>query len=60
MLWVFSLTLAGYAFGNVPWVKEHLDKIIWAAILLPGLLVLVGAWRSRRAARREAPNTAIG
>jgi membrane-associated protein len=46
--------LAGYAFGNIPWVKENLDKIIWAAILLPGLLVLIGAWRARRAAALEA------
>ena len=33
---------------NIPWVKTNLDKIIWAAILLPGLLVLLGAWRARR------------
>ena len=50
VLWVGSLTLAGYLFGNVPWVKENLDKIIWGAILLPGLLVLAGAWRARRRA----------
>ena len=36
MLWVGGVTLAGYLFGNIPWVKEHLDKIIWAAILMPG------------------------
>jgi membrane-associated protein len=47
-LWVGSVTLAGYLFGNIPWVKEHLDKIIWGAILIPGLLVIVGAWRARR------------
>ena len=48
VLWVGGITLAGYLFGNIPWVKEHLDKIIWAAILLPGLLVLFGAWKARR------------
>jgi membrane-associated protein len=48
-LWVVSLVGAGYLFGNLPWVKENLEKIIWAMILLPGLLALVGAWRSRRA-----------
>ena len=48
VLWVGGVTLAGYAFGNIPWVKTNLDKIIWAAILLPGLLVLLGAWRARR------------
>jgi membrane-associated protein len=50
VLWVGGVTLAGYLFGNIPWVKEHLDKIIWAAILLPGLLVLLGAWKARRQA----------
>ena len=48
VLWVGSLTLAGYLFGNIPWVKSNLDKIIWGAIFLPGLLVLVGAWRAKR------------
>jgi len=49
-LWVGGVTLAGYLFGNIPWVKVNLDKIIWGAIILPGLLVLVGAWRARRKA----------
>jgi membrane-associated protein len=51
VLWVGGVTLAGYLFGNIPWVKEHLDRIIWGAILLPGLLVLWGAWRARRKQR---------
>ena len=50
VLWVGGVTLAGYLFGNIPWVKEHLDKIIWAAIFIPGLIVIFGAWRARRAA----------
>jgi membrane-associated protein len=51
VLWIVGVTMAGFLFGNIPWVKEHLDKIIWGAILLPGLLVLFGAWKSRRAAK---------
>ena len=50
MLWVGSITTAGYLFGNLPWVKENLDKIIWGAILIPGLIVIFGAWRARRKA----------
>ena len=50
VLWVGGVTMAGYLFGNIPWVKEHLDKIIWAAILLPGVIVIFGAWKARRAA----------
>jgi membrane-associated protein len=51
LLWVASLTLAGYVFGNIPWVKENLDKIIWGAILIPGALVFLGAWRARQKQR---------
>jgi membrane-associated protein len=50
LLWVGGVTLAGYLFGNVPWVKHNLDKIIWAMILIPGVFVLLGAWRARRKA----------
>src|SRR5580765_2039798 len=46
-LWVGSITFAGYLFGNIPWVKENLDKLIWGAILIPGALVFLGAWRAR-------------
>lgn len=46
-LWISSLVYAGYLFGNIPWVKENLDKIIWGAILIPGVLVFIGAWRAR-------------
>ena len=54
LLWVGGVTMAGYLFGNLPWVKEHLDKIIWAAILVPGGLVLLGAWKAQRKQRLAA------
>jgi membrane-associated protein len=47
-LWVGSIITAGYFFGSVPWVKMNLDKIIWAMILIPGIVVLWGAWKGRR------------
>jgi membrane-associated protein len=46
-LWVVGIISVGYFFGNIPWVKLHLDKIIWAMILIPGLVILAGAWKSR-------------
>ncbi|MFG6466935.1 DedA family protein [Roseateles sp. BYS87W] len=46
-LWVCGITLIGYVFGNVPWVKAHLDKIIWAIILIPGLIVIGGSLKGR-------------
>jgi len=48
LLWVCGLTLAGYLFGNMPWVQTNLSKIIWALILVPGLIALFGAWRAGR------------
>jgi membrane-associated protein len=47
-LWVGGIITAGYFFGSMPWVKANLDKIIWAMILIPGVIVLAGAWQSRR------------
>jgi membrane-associated protein len=47
-LWVGGVTVAGYLFGNIPWVKGNLEKIIWALIFLPGLLAIFGAWKARR------------
>ena len=47
-LWVGGIVTAGYFFGNVPWVKQNLEKIIWAMIIIPGLLVMFGAWKARR------------
>jgi membrane-associated protein len=47
VLWVGSIVTVGYFFGNLPWVKQHLSHIIWAMILIPGLLVLIGYFRER-------------
>ncbi|MBQ0131334.1 MAG: DedA family protein [Comamonas sp.] len=54
LLWVLGIVTAGYFFGNLPWVKENLEKIIWALILVPGLLAIYGGWKSGR----QKPNHA--
>ena len=48
VLWVGGIVTVGYFFGNIPFVKTHLDKIIWAMILIPGLVIMFGAWKARR------------
>ena len=53
VLWVCGVTLAGYFFGNLPWVKAHLSHIIWAMIVIPGLVVLFGAWKAGR--QKQSP-----
>ena len=53
-IWVVGLTGAGYLFGNLPWVQTHLSKIIWAMVLVPGLIAMFGAWRASRAEAKSA------
>ena len=48
LIWVLGIATAGYFFGNLPWVRQHLEKIIWGLILVPGLIAIFGAWRAGR------------
>jgi len=51
LLWVFSVTLAGYFFGNIPAVKNNFTAVIMGIIvvsILPGVYEYI---RHRRAAR---------
>lgn len=43
VLWVASLSYAGYFFGNLAWVKENLSVIIVGIILVSLVPVAVGA-----------------
>ncbi|MGQ3117451.1 MAG: DedA family protein [Hydrogenophaga sp.] len=52
LIWVVGLTTAGYLFGNLPWVQENLSMIIWALIIVPGLIAIFGAWKASREAKR--------
>jgi membrane-associated protein len=47
LLWVLGICTAGYFLGSIPWVKENLDKIIWAMIFIPGLVIIAGALKGR-------------
>jgi membrane-associated protein len=52
LLWVGSLCLAGYFFGNIPAVKSNLTVVIVAIVLLsitPGIV----AWMKARSVQRE-------
>lgn len=41
-LWVSSISLAGYFFGNIPIVKENFEKVIFAIIFLSVLPIIIG------------------
>ena len=57
LIWVLGIGTAGYFFGNLPLVREHLEKIIWGLILVPGLIAIFGAWRAGRAEKARAAAT---
>jgi len=53
VIWVLGICTAGYFLGSLPWVKANLDKIIWAMILIPGVVVIYGSWKAHRQATRN-------
>ena len=55
VLWVVGITAVGYFFGNIPWVKQNLQIIIWGLILVPGLIAVLGAWRGTRQKALQSP-----
>jgi len=52
IFWVASLTIAGFWFGNIPWVSRNLTLIIVALIVIPGLPAIYVGVREWIASRR--------
>ena len=46
--WVVSLTLAGYFFGNLPWVQKNLSAVILGIIAVSLIPVVIGWWQHRK------------
>ncbi len=47
--WVVLLTLAGYFFANLPWVKANLSLVIVGIIVVSLIPVAIGWWHERKA-----------
>lgn len=48
LLWVFSLVLAGFYFGNLPWVQANLTLVILGIVLASISPGIIEYWRHRR------------
>ncbi len=48
LTWVPLFTLAGYFFGNIPFVQKNFEFVIIAIILISVIPVFVEAWKARR------------
>ena len=52
--WVVSLTLAGYFFGNLPWVQKNLSAVILGIIAVSLIPVVIGWWQHRKEAKASS------
>ena len=55
LVWVFSITLAGFFFGNIPVVKNNFTAVILGIIFVSVLPGLIEYLRHRRAAKAALP-----
>lgn len=51
IVWVGLFTLAGYFFGNIPFVRANFEYVIIAIILISVLPMVYEAWKARRESR---------
>lgn len=51
-LWVALFVFAGFAFGNVPWVKNNFGLVTLSVVALSLVPMLIVAWRDRAAVAR--------
>ena len=53
IVWVLLFTLAGYFFGNIPFVRQNFEFVIVAIILISVVPMAVEWWKARREAKAE-------
>ncbi|WP_241774510.1 VTT domain-containing protein [Lysinibacillus sp. FJAT-14222] len=47
VLWVFSCTLLGYFFGNIPIIKDNFSTVLILIILISVVPAVIGAFKSK-------------
>ncbi|MEB0138109.1 MULTISPECIES: VTT domain-containing protein [unclassified Undibacterium] len=53
LLWIFSLVLSGYFFGNIPFIREHLNSIVLVGVGAAIVPILLGTlWKLCRGWRK--------
>ncbi len=55
VLWVTLCTLAGYAFGNIPWVDQNFEVVVLAIVFLSVLPAIIEGLRTHQRSQKEAP-----
>lgn len=57
IVWVTVFTVAGYMFGNVPFVQDNFTLVVIAIIVVSLVPMLVEALKARREGKQGAPKT---
>ena len=52
LAWVLICTLAGYFFGELPFVKKHFELVVVGIVLVSVLPVAWEIWAARRRATK--------
>ena len=55
LLWILTLVLSGYFFGNIPFIRDHLNSIVLFGVGVAIIPVVLGAlWKIVSGFRRKA------
>ncbi len=52
VLWIFSLTLAGYFLGEIPWIRNNIEKVALAIIFISILPIIVEIIKAKTSAKK--------
>jgi len=56
ILWIVSMCLSGYFFGNIPFVKKNFEYVIIGVIILSLVPVVVGYLRHKKESKLSSEN----
>lgn len=48
LLWIIPLTLLGYLFGNIPFVKNNFTMVILLIIVISAMPLYIGLWNRKK------------
>ncbi len=55
VIWVVGVGLLGFLLGEIPWVKSHIQAVVLALIIVPGLLAIWGTLKSQSPKKTTLP-----
>jgi len=59
ILWVVSVLLAGYFFGQIPFIDRHFELVVVAIVVISVLPAIYQWWRGRSTPRRVEVNATV-